>query len=305
VTQRVEMIGGTASQKSIGAGVVVAADGRVLTAAHVVEQADEILIETADGRQRLAKVVFSHQRADIALLMLSSVDTDLPYATLGDSDRLAVGQRTFVVGSPLGLKHSFSVGSISGFREFARLYDGTIRAEYIQTDAAINSGNSGGPVFDSKGEVIGISSRILSRSGGNEGLGFVVAINTAKQLLAQGDHPWVGIEGMFLNRDGLARLLNHDFDGALLVLSVAKDSPAERAGLKGGWLEVNFLGQEIVLGGDLILEFASQETCHSECLMEAGARLGSADTIPVTYMRGGVIRKTTIDVSEHRKNLLD
>ena len=305
VSEDVETPHGNASRKGLGAGVLVAPDCQVLTAAHVVEGADEILVKTADGQLRPAEVVFSQDRADIALLKLKVFDPDLPHAVLGDSDRLAVGQRTFVVGSPAGLENSFSVGHISGFREFDLLYDGSILVEHIQTDAAINSGNSGGPVFDSKGKVIGISSRILSHSGGFEGLGFVIAINTAKQLLAQEDHPWIGIEGMFLNREGLARVLNQDLEGGLLVLSVVKGSPAERAGLKGGWLPAVFQGQNVMLGGDLILEFNGQEACHSACLMEAGERLGSADTIPVTFMRSGVIRHATIDVSGHRRNLID
>ena len=305
VTENIETSNGSASRKGVGAGVLVAPSCQVLTAAHVVEQADEILVETADGQRRPAEVVFSQARADIALLKLKTFDPDLPHATLGDSDRLAVGQRTFVVGAPAGLENSFSVGHISGFREFDRLYDGSVLAEFIQTDAAINSGNSGGPVFDSKGEVIGISSRILSHSGGFEGIGFVVAINTAKQLLAQEDHPWVGIDVLFLNREGLAQLLNQDLEGGLLVLSVAKGSPAERAGLKGGWLPVEFLGQDVLLGGDLIIEFNDQEACHSECLIKAGERLGSADKIPVTYIRGGVIHQATIDVSQHRRNLIE
>ncbi len=305
VTQNFETPHGKSSLKGIGAGVLVAPACQVLTAAHVVEGADEILVKTADGQLRPAEVVFSQDRADIALLKLKVFDPDLPHAVLGDSDRLAVGQRTFVVGAPSGLENSFSIGHISGFREFDRLYDGSILVEHIQTDAAINSGNSGGPVFDSKGEVIGISSRILSHSGGFEGLGFVVAINTAKQLLAQEDHPWIGIEGLFLNSDGLAQILNQNLEGGLLVLSVAKGSPAELAGLKGGWLPAEFLDQDVLLGGDLIIEFNGQEACHSACLMEAGERMGLADIIPVTFLRGGVIHHATIDVSQHRRNLME
>jgi serine protease Do len=305
VSEDIETQHGSSSREGLGAGVLVAPACQVLTAAHVVEGADEILVKTADGQLRPAEVVFSQDRADIALLKLKVFDPDLPHAVLGDSDRLAVGQRAFVVGSPAGLENSFSVGHISGFRGLDRLYDGTILVEHIQIDAAINSGNSGGPVFDSKGTVIGIASRILSHSGGFEGLGFVVAINTAKQLLAQEDHPWIGIEGMFLNSDGLAQILNHDLEGGLLVLSVVKGSPAERAGLKGGRFSADIFGRNVMLGGDLIIEFNGQETCHSACLMEVGEQLGSADTIPVTFMRGGVIRHATIDVSGHRRNLID
>ena len=108
-----------------------------------------------------------------------------------------MGQWAYAIGTPFGLENSFSAGRISGFREFGRLYDGTILAEFIQTDAALNSGSSGGPVFNSNGEVIGIASRILSLSGGSEGVGFAVAINTAKQLLALEDRIWMGFDAAF------------------------------------------------------------------------------------------------------------
>jgi len=296
---------GPVTQSGLGSGVLIAPKCHVLTAAHVVDGADEIRVKTSDGTERKAELIYSQDRADIALLKLKKFDPDLPHAELGDSDQLAIGQRTYVVGAPSGLENSFTVGHISGFREFDRLYDGTVLAEYIQTDAAINSGNSGGPVFNSSGEVIGIASRILSHSGGFEGLGFVVAINTAKQLLALEDHPWIGIEGLFLNREGLAALLNHDFSGGLLLQRVAKGSPADRAGLRGGWFVAQYSDQEILLGGDLILEFGDQEACHSECLMRAGKTLGKKNKIRVTYLRQGKVEHAVIDVSKNRRNFLE
>ena len=175
---------GRQQQRALGSGVVIFPDCHVLTAAHVVAGADEIMVKTWDGKTRPAELLFSESSADLALLRFLTPEPALEHARLGDSDRLAVGQRTYVVGSPYGLENSLSVGHVSGFRDFGRLHDGTILLEFIQTDAAINSGNSGGPVFNSKGEVIGISSRILTVSGGFQGLGFVLAINTAKQLLA-------------------------------------------------------------------------------------------------------------------------
>ncbi len=159
---------GVREQKALGSGVLVSPECHVLTAAHVVEGADTILVRTHDGVLRRAELLFSETSADIAMIRLTPEVTDLAHARLGDSDRLVVGQVTYVVGSPYGLENSFSVGHISGFREFGRLYDGTILAEFIQTDAAINSGNSGGPVFNSRGEVIGIASQIITVSGGIE-----------------------------------------------------------------------------------------------------------------------------------------
>ena len=249
-SQRVLTQEGQGQQGGIGSGVLISPECHVLTAAHVVEVADEITVRTHDGMLFPAELLFSESSADIALLRILPPVPELKHAKLGDSDRLAVGQRTYAMGSPYGLVNSFSVGHISGFREFDRLYDGAILAEFIQTDAAINSGNSGGPVFNSKGEVIGIASRILSVSGGFQGLGFVVAINTAKQLLALEDRAWVGIEVIFLNREELAHL-NLDLPGGLLIQRVAKGSPADKAGLRGGSLPARILGQDTLLGGDL------------------------------------------------------
>ena len=119
---------------------------------------------------------------------------------LGDSDQLVVGQDLFVIGNPRGLANTFTSGILSGVREFAQLYDGTILVEFLQTDAAINSGNSGGPILDSSGRVVGIASRILTQSGGSEGLGFAVAINSVKQLLALEDRSWTGFTAIYLGR---------------------------------------------------------------------------------------------------------
>ncbi len=293
-------------REGLGSGVLISKESHVLTAAHVVAGADRILVKTFDGRLREAELLFSEAGADIALLRLVEVDPSLPHAVLGDSDVLAVGQSTYVIGSPYGLEHSFSVGHISAFREFSRLYDGSILVEFIQTDAAINSGNSGGPVFNSKGEVIGIASRILTVSGGFQGLGFVVTINTAKQLLALEDRTWMGIESVFFTREQLALLLNLDLepDGGLLVQRVAKGSPAEKAGIRGGAIPVVILGQEVLLGGDLILAFDTQDTCHEQCLLHARSHLAGLDRIRVSYLRGGKRMETEVDVSATRRNFL-
>ncbi len=295
---------GQDQQVGIGSGVLISPECHVLTAAHVLEGADRITVRTQDGVLRPAELLFSESSADIALIRILPPVPELQHAKLGDSDRLTVGQRTYAMGSPYGLENSFSVGHISGFREFNRLYDGTILAEFIQTDAAINSGNSGGPIFNSKAEVIGIASRILSVSGGSQGLGFVVAINTAKQLLALEERAWVGLDGIFLNGEELSLLLNLDLAGGLLIQRVAKGSPADKAGLRGGSLPAQILGRDTLLGGDLILEFATQEACHSACLVRAHKRLTGMDRIPVKFLRGGKLMETVIDVSATRRNFL-
>ena len=296
---------GREPEKSLGSGVIISAENHVLTAAHVVQGAEAIYIKTSDGKQRRAKLLFSEASADIALLQFITLEPGRPYAAIGDSDSLSVGQRAFAIGSPYGLENSFSVGYISGFREFNRLYDGTIKAEFIQTDAAINTGNSGGPLFNSRAEVIGIASSIITQSGGFQGLSLVVTINTAKQLMALENRVWMGIEGVFLNRAMIAAIMNHDLEGGLLIERVAKDSPADKAGLKGGSFPGNLMGREFLLGGDLIIQFSTKDVCPLECLFDAKKYLSGIDKIPVTYLRGGREMTTVIDVSQIRRNYLE
>jgi len=291
-------------QKSLGSGVIVSSENHVLTAAHVVQGADIIIVKTSDGKLRPAELLFSESSADIALLRFLTPEPGRPHAKIGDSDRLAVGQMAFAIGSPYGLENSFSVGIISGFHEFNRLYDGTIKAEFIQTDAAINIGNSGGPIFNSQGEVIGIASSIITQSGGFQGLGLVVAINTAKQLMALEDRVWIGIDGVFLNRQVIATFMNHDLEGGLLIERVAKGSPADKAGLRGGSFSGRLMGRDFLLGGDLIIQFNTQEICHMECLLEAKKHLSGLEKIPVKYLREGKVMSTIIDVSQSRRNYL-
>ena len=295
--------GAAASQQGIGSGVLVSPECHVLTAAHVVDGSSEIVVKTQDGSMYDAKLLFSEASADIALIRLEEPVPELAHAVLGDSDQLAVGQDVYVIGAPYGLEHSFTLGSISGFREFNRLYDGTILAEFIQTDAAINSGNSGGPMFNSKGEVIGISSRILTESGGFQGLGFVVTVNTAKQLLALEERAWTGLEAIYLDARRLS-MLNLDYPGALLVQRVATGSPADRAGIRGGAIPARMDGREIVLGGDLILEIGDQEACHAACLVHSASQLKGKDQIRITLLRGGKMRQVVVDVSETRRSFL-
>lgn len=286
--------------QGIGSGVLISPECHVLTAAHVVDGADEILVKTQDGRRRPAQVLYSEETADIALVQLLEPDDTLPHAELGDSSKLSVGQWTFVIGSPNGLENSFSAGHISAFRNFGELYDGKILARFVQTDAAINSGNSGGPVFDSRGRVIAITSRIYSRSGGSEGLGFAVAINTAKELLSLDGRTWTGIQGVFLDGGMLRDLFQIDVAGALLVQRVVPGSPAAVAGLRGGKVSATVADREFLLGGDLVLVIDGSEACDSLCLIQAHEQLAQGDVVKVTFLRGGTRHEALLDVSRGR-----
>jgi serine protease Do len=304
-SQEVIHEGGAGKKGGIGSGVLISPECHILTAAHVVRGAYEIVVKTQDGKMRPAELLFSETGADIALIKLITPAPELKHAELGDSDRLVVGQSVYAIGSPYGLENSFSVGNISGFRSFDRYYDGAIQAKFLQTDAAINMGNSGGPLLNSKAQVIGITSQILSVTGGFQGIGFVVPINTAKELLSLKDRVWLGIEGIYLNREGISKLMNRDLKGGLLIERVAKGSPADKAGLRGGSVPSRMLGRDFLLGGDLIMEFGTQEACNSDCLVEANKYFGGIDKIPVKFLRGGKILETTIDLAGTRRNFLE
>ncbi len=296
--------GGPTMESGLGTGVLIGPDCHILTAAHVVDGAAQIIVRTQDGRDRPAERVFTEPGADVALIQLEQPDSELPHATLGDSDRLAVGQDLFVIGNPRGLENTFTAGILSGFRDFAQLYDGTILVEFLQTDAAINSGNSGGPVVDSNGRVVGIASRISTQSGGSEGLGFAVAINPVKQLLALEDRVWTGLGAIYLDHEQLATLFHLDLPGALLVQTVESGGPAHLAGLRGGTIPSRIGAREIVLGGDLVVEFGGQDVCHAECLAGIHEALGKMDHIRVTFLRSGERREAVLDVTQSRRNFL-
>ncbi|NAS32241.1 trypsin-like serine protease [Flavobacteriaceae bacterium R38] len=295
---------GPAAKQGLGSGVLISGECHILTAAHVVSGSSTVMVKTQDGKLREAQLLFSEKSADIALLKLIEPDHTLAHAKLGDSDELAIGQNVYAIGSPYGLENSFSSGIVSSFRNFNRVQDGTINVEFIQTDAAINSGNSGGPLFNSNGEVVGIASRILSVSGGFQGIGLAVSINTAKQLLAFEGRPWIGIDGVFLNKDMLSRIFNINAQGGLIVQSVAKGSPADKAGVKGGSIPAKIAGQDVLLGGDLILEFATQEVCHLGCIVGKHEDIKNADEVKIKYIRNGKLYEALIDVSETKKNFL-
>jgi serine protease Do len=244
---------GPGLELGLGSGVLISDDGKVLTAAHVVQPADKVLVEFSDGKLVPAHVTNSEAYADVALLQLERVPQGAIAAKLGDSDQVDVGDEILVVGAPYGLKHTLTVGHISG-RHILKNRIGSMRAmEFLQTDAAINSGNSGGPMFNLAGEVVGIVNNIMSRSGGFEGLGFATTSKLARQVLLDKKVFWSGLEGVLIEGD-LARALNLPQAAGFLVQRVTEGSPAWREGIRAGALRALVEGEDLVLGGDIILE---------------------------------------------------
>jgi serine protease Do len=289
---------GQARFNETGSGVLISADGKVMTAAHVVHSMDTITVEFLKGETVSARVISSEPAADLSMLQLDRVPAGVVVAKLGNSDTVQVGQEVIIVGAPYGLSYSMSVGWISAKWPPNTVYKSMPLAEFFQTDATINTGNSGGPMFDMAGEVIGLVSHNISKSGGSEGLGFVVTINTAKQLLLEKRSFWSGTEGQILS-DELADLLNlPPRTTGYLIKSVAKGSPAEEAGLRGGTKFATIDGQPIVLGGDIILSIegiSAKSPADLARIRDVLAALKKGAPFKATVLRAGRV----IDVTGH------
>jgi S1-C subfamily serine protease len=227
--------------------------------------------------------------ADLAVLRLKKPPKAAVAARLGDSDRVRVGDQIFIIGAPQGMTHTLTVGHISARRTTDAMYGGLYNAEMLQTDAAINVGNSGGPMFNMAGEVVGIVSHMISESGGYEGLGFVMTSNMARELLLGSRTIWTGLEGHRVDGE-LARILNLPQGVGILVQRVAEGSPAHRMGLQPGTVKAEIDGQPIVLGGDIILEIQGLRLDDPEAIERIKAllrTLSPGEEIKVTVLRGG------------------
>ncbi len=236
----------------VGSGVLISDTGLVVTAAHLVQAADLVQVTFADGTRVMADILASEPAADIALLETTNVPESATASPLGDSDVVAVGEQVIVVGAPYGLGHSLSVGYVSA-RHASPAPGGPVAlGELFQTDASINRGNSGGPMFNAQGEVIGIVSYILSRSGAFEGIGFAITSETVRDLLLERTGFWSGVTVFALSATQ-ARALNLPREYGALVQRVAHGSIARELGLRAGFLPSSIGGRDVVLGGDVIL----------------------------------------------------
>jgi serine protease Do len=244
-------------QRSLGSGFVIDNAGYVVTNRHVVDGADDIDVQFANGKQYKAKLVGDDAKTDVALLKIKT-DDRLPTVPLGDSDRLQIGDWVIAVGNPFGLAHTVTAGIVSARDRVigAGPYD-----DFIQTDASINPGNSGGPIFDQHGRVIGIATAIFSQSGGNIGIGFATPINLARavvdQLRASGRvvRGWLGVSIQPLGPELRQALGLGDQEGALIA-DIVRKSPAEAAGLQRGDVVIGLEGKRITEPGTLSREIA-------------------------------------------------
>ena len=286
---------GTVSFKETGSGVLISADGKVATAAHVVQTMEDITVEFLGEEPVPARVISSEPWADISIIQLSVVPRDATVAKLADSDPVVVGDPVFIVGAPYGLSYSLSQGVIS-----ARWAPNTITkdfplAEFFQTDAVINTGNSGGPMFSRAGELIGIISHNITKSGGSEGLGFVVTTNTVRKLLVERRRGWFGVE-LILVSGPAAQALKIPQAGGFLVKQVVKDSMGGRIGLRRGDRIGIVDGQQLPIGGDIILSIMGIPATSNEqrpAVLQALESLKIGDDLRVTVLRDGKVVELT------------
>lgn len=271
------------SVKSLGSGFIISADGYVLTSAHVVDNADEIIVRMTDRRELVAKVIGTDKRSDVALLKIDA--KGLPYLKAGKPDELKVGEWVLAIGSPFGFENTATAGIVSAK---GRSLPNENYIPFIQSDVAINPGNSGGPLFNMDGEVVGINAQIYSRSGGYMGLAFSVPIDLAMQVADQlrsggkVKRGWLGVTIQDVNRE-LAEALDMDKPFGALVSSVVPDSPASKSDLQVQ---------------DVIIEYNGKPVRHSSDLpfFVGRTRVGTAANIKV--MRGGKSRMVKITIGQ-------
>jgi S1-C subfamily serine protease len=271
-----------------GSGVLIDKD-RVLTAAHVVQVAERIFVQFSSEEMLSAKVIASDPSADLALIQLERAPMKGSAAVLGDSDAVAIGDPVFVVGAPLGMTRTLSVGHVSGRRTANNLHGGFSEGELLQTDASINPGNSGGPMFDMSGRVVGIVSHIIFGEAGAGGLGFVATSNMARDLLLSGKGTWTGMEGYVLEGE-MARVFQLPQPRGVLVQRIAQGSPAAKLGLQPGNRRATIGSDEFLVGGDVILEVQGISFAEPDARQRIRAALSSptpGKPISVIVLRGG------------------
>lgn len=230
----------------LGSGFIVSKDGQIVTNNHVVQNADKVSVKLSDGRSFEAKVIGSDPMTDLALLKIEA-DVDLPAVTFGSSEDMRVGDEVIAMGNPFGLGGSVTTGIVSAKSRNinAGPYD-----DFIQTDAAINRGNSGGPLFNNAGEVIGVNTAILSPGGGSVGIGFSVPSDLVQNIVADlADdgtitRGWLGVQIRPMTEE-VAQVLGYDTPKGAVIEAVGDDSPAQKAGLEKGDIILSFNGTEI------------------------------------------------------------
>jgi serine protease Do len=272
---------GAPRQEGVGSGVIATKDGYILTNNHVVDGADEVKVALQDGREFTAKVIGRDPKSDVAVIKIDA--TDLPIVPMADSDKVEVGDIVLAIGNPFGIGQTVTTGIVSAK---GRGNMGLDYEDFLQTDAAINPGNSGGALVDADGRLIGINTAILSHSGGNQGIGFAIPVNLARdemQSLIKDGHVTRGYLGVMIQdlTPALAKEFKLKDSTGALIGDVTPKGPADKAGLKSG---------------DLLVEFNGKKVADSRHLKLEVARTQPGQTVPVKILRDGTEKTLEVTV---------
>ena len=296
----------TGTGQAIGSGFVIDKAGHIVTNYHVVRGADRVTVSFSNRDTVRAEIVGTDPSTDLAVLRVDASASALTPLSLGDSDKVRVGDPVVAIGNPFGLDRTATSGIVSALQRFITAPNSFTIDHVIQTDAPINHGNSGGPLIDARGKVIGVNTQIETGdvATGNVGIGFAVPSNTVKEAVAQilrtgrVDHAYLGIVGQPLTRD-LAEKYNLAAATGVLVQSVTSGSGAEKAGLRGGEMEVVVAGETYVLGGDIIVSVDGKRIASIEQLRDAIAAHKPGDRVDLELFREA--KKTSVTVTLGRQ----
>ena len=297
---------GGASQQALGSGFVVDKAGHIVTNYHVIQGADEIRVSFSNRDTVEAQLVGSDPSTDLAVLQVDTSASALTPLPLGDSDKLEVGDPVVAIGNPFGLDRTATSGIVSALQRLITAPNRYTIDHVIQTDAPINHGNSGGPLLNSRGQVIGVNTQIETGGvgSGNVGIGFSVPSNTVKDVVAQimrtgrVDHAYLGISGKAVN-SVVADTYNLPVAKGVLVESVTSGSGAGKAGLQGGETQVVVAGETYILGGDIIVSLDGKQISSIEQLRDAIAGHKPGDKVSLVIYRKA--KKTGVTVTLARQ----
>ena len=296
---------GVYPEEGTGSGFLWDRDGHIVTNYHVVRGAQSVEVAFSDEIVRPATIVGVDPMNDLAVLHVDDVPPGVQPIELGDASKLRVGQRAIAIGNPFGqFERTLTTGVISALNRTITIDENTVLRHVIQTDAAINRGNSGGPLLDSFGRLIGVNSAIYSPTGTSAGIGLAISVDTVKrvvpELIARGryPHPWLGILGYGIT-PALAQALDLPVEQGLLVARIYRDSPAARAGLRGARREV-IIGNRIILAGGDILTAVDGQPIRSmddlDAYLEEHTRVGQ--TVILDVVRGEQHLQISVELEE-------
>jgi S1-C subfamily serine protease len=297
---QVDPFGGEQQQRGQGSGFVIDSAGHIVTNDHVVEGADTVSVRFWNGDTYDAKVVGTDVSTDLAVIKVDAPDSALHPLTVGDSSEVQVGNTVFALGSPFGLEDSFTSGIVSALHRQIEAQNNFTINDSIQTDAAINHGNSGGPLLNSSGEVVGVNAQIAGNTGANVGVGFAIPSNTVKSIAAdlidtgEVEHAYLGVQVQDVPASVAEELGLVEGVQIASFPETGSSTPAQKAGFRAATGETTIDGETYSTGGDVITAIDGEKITSSEELQRAIDAKQPGDTISVTYWRNG--DSHTVDV---------